>query len=137
MTNPKTVIERMKAKAASRIAALPDDVQNIGAHGEITFIRVDALPDDFISDAAQNGEFIVAHSETGHHHVLDADGVEYMADKEDALVAWARIQREHGAPLKHKRANDTHRTLTIAPGLYKIRHARERDLAGEVRRVAD
>ena len=133
----KSVIDRMKSKAGERIAALPDEVENLGAHGEITFVRVAALPDGFASEAPSNGEFVVAHSETGHHHVLEADGVEYMADKEDALVAWVRIQKEHGAKLTHKRSNDTHRALTIAPGLYKIRHAREEDILGEIRRVAD
>lgn len=74
-----------------------------------------------------------AHSETGHHHVLEAEGVDYMP--EDAMTAWVRIQK--GAKLKHKRSNDTHRTLTIEPGLYRINHAREEDILGEIRQVTD
>lgn len=74
-----------------------------------------------------------AHSETGHHHVLEAEGVEYMP--EDAMTAWVRIQ--NSAKLKHKRSNDTHRTLTIEPGLYRINHAREEDILGEIRQVTD
>lgn len=137
MTEVKNVIDRMKAKAGERISGLSDDVTKLGAHGEITFIRVDALPDGFVSEQATNGEFVVAHSETGHHHVLEAPGVEYMPDREDAMVAWVRIQNGDGAKLKHKRNNDTHRTLTIKPGLYRINHAREEDILGEIRRVAD
>lgn len=137
MSNVKSVIERMKAKAGDRIGGLPDNVSKLGAHGEITFIRVDELPDGFVSEPATNGEFVVAHSETGHHHVLEAAGVEYMPDKEDAMIAWVRIQNGDGAKLKHKRSNDTHRTLTIEPGLYRINHAREEDILGEIRRVAD
>lgn len=132
----QSVIDRLSDRAKVRIAALPDQVSRLGAHGEITFIAVDALPDGFKSQAPDDpGGFIVAHSETGHHHVLAADGVEYMPDREDALVAWVRIVKD--APLIHRRANDTHRTLTIKPGLYRIHHAREEDLLGEVRRVAD
>lgn len=128
----KEVIERMKAKA-SRIKDLPDTITTLGAHGEITLIRVETLPKHFESISPVNGEFIVAHSETGHHHVLEADGVEYMP--EDAMTAWVRIQKE--VSLKHKRSHDTHRTLTIKPGMYRINHAREEDILGEIRRVAD
>jgi len=137
MTEVKSVIDRMKAKAGDRITGLPDNVSKLGAHGEITFVRVDALLDGFAGVPAINGEHIVAHSETGHHHVLEAPGVEYMPDAEDAMVAWVRIQNGDGAKLKHKRSNDTHRTLTIEPGLYRINHAREEDILGEIRRVAD
>lgn len=137
MTEVKSVIDRMKAKASNRIANLPDTFTTVGAHGEITFVRVDALPDGFESISATNGEFVVAHSETGHHHVLEADGVEYMPDREDAMVAWVRIQNGDGAKLSHKRSNDTHGTLTVKPGLYRINHAREEDILGEIRRVAD
>ena len=43
---------------------------NIAAQGDMLLIRIDALPKDAKPALAENGAFILTHSETGHHHIV-------------------------------------------------------------------
>lgn len=139
MTDVQKIISDMQADATPRIAAMDYRIKNYGAQGEVTFQRVDEIPAGYVAAKPDHAAgYIVAHSETGHHHVLEREGVEYFPPvKEDALVAFARIVRESGGPVKHLREHDTHPTTILEPGIWKITHAREEDILGEVRRVQD
>jgi len=133
----KTVIDRMKTKAKARLADMDAKATTLGAQGEIIFERVDAIPDGFSLTQPDGKVHIVAHSETGHHHVIDAEDVERFTSKEDAMTAFLRITGTEPAEIKHLRASDTHPSVFLEPGIWKGRIAREEDLLGEVRRVAD
>ena len=139
MTEVQKIISDMQAQAAPIIAAMDYTVKAYGAQGEVTFQRVSEIPASYVAAKPDHAQgFIVAHSETGHHHVLEREGVEYFPPvKEDALVAFARIVGEAGASVKHLRQHDTHPTIGLTQGIWKITHAREEDILGEVRRVQD
>lgn len=106
------------------------------AQGDLLIRRIDALPEDLQAVAPKNGRHVLAHSETGHDHiVLDRPGVALKADPVDQFRAFLIVE---GGPvdLEHKREFDTHETLRIEPGLYEIRRQREYTPEG-FRRVAD
>lgn len=78
--------------------------------------------------------FIVAHSETGHHHVLESKAPFTVSEKDKQFL----IELFEPAKLVHKKTVDKHNTLTVAPGRYKVVYKNEYDPFQEViRRVTD
>jgi len=105
-----------------------------GIQGDIALTRVESLPADTKKDKTLNGLYVLAHSETGHHHaVLEDQGTLYQTD--DPMVAYLVVDKE--AELKHlKPGNDAHRTVHFDQGVYRINRQREFTPQG-LRRVAD
>lgn len=102
------------------------DFINKAAQGEVRLFRVSKLPDNLKKVEAIAGKFIVAHSETGHHHVIEADDdVEFYDNVEDDLESYLVVKSIIAKQLVHLREFDTHKTLNIPQGIFKIRHARE------------
>ena len=82
-------------------------------HGEVWLQPVDKLPKGKIT---KHDNYVVGHSETGHHHVLESEkefGV--MLDK-----AMLYIQLFEPANLVHKKTVNVHKTLKVPKGIYKI-----------------
>lgn len=69
----------------------------------------------------QHKTFIIAHSETGHDHVLESD-VPFTVSQNDKEFL---IQLFEPAKLVHKKQIDKHKTLPIAPGKYKVVYKNE------------
>lgn len=111
-------------------------IENCAAQGDLYITRVAALPEGIKMTQADGGRYIVAHSETGHHHVVEAEGCHYYEVVEDPLTAYLEVIDATEVTLKHLRAWDTHDPLTIGPGIYRIRRQREYTPEGW-RRVAD
>jgi hypothetical protein len=99
---------------------------NVGAQGDCFLVRVNSLPTGLREACAENGHYIVAHSETGHHHVIEAnlDRVKMFEDPSDPLTAYLMVIADDVA-LEHRRSFDTHEALNPAPGVYKVRRQRE------------
>jgi hypothetical protein len=107
--------------------------KNICAQGDVFIRRIDALPDGLRKIEPENGKIIVTHSETGHHHVMDADDVE-MFQGPDLLTAFLLVRK--ATRLEHLRPHDTHEAIAFSPGKYEVRRQREYVPQG-FRRVAD
>lgn len=91
-------------------------------HGEIVLMPVEELP---AGKTTSHQNFIVAHSETGHHHVLESTGVlEVTEDEREQLY----IKVFGATKLVHKKATDFHPTLEVAEGIYKLYSKTEFDL---------
>lgn len=115
------------------------------AQGEITIRRLGdlprspSLPKGFVPMKAENGHFIVGHSETGHHHVIAEAGttVGVMEKPPEGMrILYAILEKP--LEVKHLRDHDTHETISGDPGIYEIRIAREYDPYAELaRRSAD
>lgn len=104
-------------------------------HGEIMLMPVDTIPESKNNQTNQYDAFIVGHSETGHHHVLESK-VKFELTETDKKELYFRLFEP--AKLVHKKATDKHRTLTIPAGLYKRYHDTEYDPFEKViRDVAD
>ena len=58
--------------------------KTVCAQGDIYIRKIDKLPAGVIPVAAENGRVIVAHSETGHNHVMLAERTKMYRDKADA-----------------------------------------------------
>lgn len=104
------------------------------AQGDIYIQRIDALPDGLTKAAPEkNGKLIVTHSETGHHHVMDAAHVS-MFSNDNPMVCYLYV--EQPTALEHLRQFDTHAPISFQPGNYKVNRQREHTPEGW-RRVED
>lgn len=98
---------------------------NQAAQGDLLFVRVEALPNNLTTVPAEsNGTLIIGHSETGHHHVIEADKVT-MYRLPDEIYECSLVVHEP-ANLLHLRSFDTHETILVPPGTYRVRRQRER-----------
>lgn len=111
-------------------------------HGEAFLSPID--PDEVPKESkkikvTKHTEFIVAHSESGHHHVLEADTkeVEFEAilnTETDELY----FRLFEPAKLKHQKNHDKHKTLDVPKGTYKKYQSFEYDpFTRQVRNVWD
>lgn len=98
--------------------------KKIAAQGDVMFKRVDTLPDGLVEAAKEDGKYIVAHSETGHHHTVLEKHAQLLIDKTNEFIAYLKVDEE-GAVLEHERAFDTHESIRFEPGIYEVRRQRE------------
>lgn len=109
---------------------------NQARQGDVYIKRVESLPEGLRIKSADHGQFIIAHSETGHHHVIDAvEGCEVF-ETDDPLTLYMRVIESTEVVLEHLRSFDTHAPIKFTPGVYRFRLGRERTPEGW-RRVAD
>ena len=112
---------------------------NQAAQGDLLIRRVGAIPAGLVPMSTENGVFIVAHSETGHHHVIEAHPGVIVYDTDDPLVSYLQVIEatdETETLIRHLRTFDTHESIKVAPGNYEIRRQREYAPEGW-RRAAD
>ena len=106
------------------------------AQGDMLIIPIEAIPKTARPATAEGQHFVLAHSETGHHHVIDRAKAEVYEAADDAFVAYIRT-RGSEVEIEHKRDFDTHESLMLAPGHnYEVRRQREYVPEG-FRRAAD
>lgn len=112
------------------------------AQGEITIRRLgDGSKSRNLKDYTplkkEAGKFIIGHSETGHHHVIDAEGATVLVlDKPPEGMRILRAILENPTVLEHQRPYDTHEPILLEPGEYEIRIAREYDPYKELARTS-
>lgn len=82
-------------------------------HGEVVLIPIALLPTN--AQKVFNGkEYIVAHSETGHHHVAVGEVQVFQSGDEFFLKAVKESR------IEHRKTFEQHETKVIHTGLYKI-----------------
>lgn len=111
------------------------------AQGDVLFRRVNAVPANAMPTKVVGRQLIIAHSETGHHHVMvldrkrgDDPAVEMFSSKDNPLLAWLKVNRP--TTLEHHRPFDTHEPILFEPGIYEVRRQREYSPEGW-RQIAD
>lgn len=112
-------------------------IENQGAQGDVLFRRVDKIPKNAKVVKPEAGRIVVAHSETGHHHAIDAHGrdVVMKSVENDPMVCYLQIAGEH-ADVVHYRPHDTHETMRLLNGCWEVRRQREHTPEGW-RRIED
>lgn len=80
-------------------------------HGELTVTPVPYAPKGTVT---KYKKYIAAHSETGHHHVLECDA-EFDQIMTDNGI-YIRLYVE--AKLFHDKSHDIHETKILQPGVY-------------------
>lgn len=100
----------------------------MAAQGDFIIIRIGKLPEGLIKIAPTNGKHIVAHSETGHNHVMEAERVTAYKDAkitDDSKLFEMFFSVEQDTPIEHLRSFDTHETLLVPAGNYIVKRQRE------------
>lgn len=98
--------------------------KEIAAQGDVMFKRVEKMPDGLTPAISENGKYIVAHSETGHHHTVLEKSAQLLIDQTNEFISYLKVD-EGGAILEHERSFDTHDRIKFEPGIYEIRRQRE------------
>lgn len=111
------------------------------AQGEIYARKIDNLPEGLVAFTERDkaGNWIVSHSESGHHHLLGAEGVEVMECTKDVPEGMRILYAIVREPTRlFQDAAHPHEAHDVPPGVYELRIAREFDpLMEQARRVAD
>ena len=109
---------------------------DIVRHGEVILVPVDTVPNE-AELMEESNKYIVAHSETGHHHVLetlDMSKIKVFMHDGDRYLEVPGI-----ANLWHdKTGSNIHKTHDIKPSVYKITIKEEYDyFSNLLRKVRD
>lgn len=112
-------------------------IKTVGFQGDVCFRRVKSVPDGF-SEKAHDGTIVAAHSETGHHHTIDATGVK-LFEGNDPLRCYLMMESVEHCDVVHRRSFDTHETMRLGGGIGSIFEVvRQREYTPEGwRRAAD
>jgi hypothetical protein len=93
------------------------------AQGDMLIIPIKTIPGSAKAAVAEGKHFILAHSETGHHHVIERTKAEVYEAADDAFIAYVKALAL--ADITHQRPFDTHETVQLTPGNYEVRRQRE------------
>lgn len=113
--------------------------KNCAAQGDLMLRRIDKLPEGAKPVTAQKGVFIVAHSETGHNHIIAERPNVKLFTTGDPMVSYLQVIEATEAAetlLEHLRGHDKHETIVIPAGVFELRRQREYTPEGW-RRVED
>lgn len=102
-----------------------------GRQGDLLVMKVTEVPGDFSETKVNGQHFMVAHSESGHHHVVEAEKVQVFEKADDQFCLYIRTLSEE-VELEHlKTGADAHQTIVLMPNeIYKIRRGRENSPLG-------
>ncbi len=110
------------------------------AQGEIYGRKIETLPSNMSPFTEKlNGAWIISHSESGHHHVIDCDGVTVMERTQDVPAGMRILYAIVDQPTQiRQEVADAHEAHNLDEGVYELRIAREYDpFAEQARQVAD
>ena len=112
----------------------------IGQQGEVRVAKLSQLPrvaTKPVAPRSAGAGTIVAHSESGHHHVLTAGTVLEQVENVPAGMRILYAIIENSAELLHE-AHGAHQGQALEPGVYEFRISREFDpFAAKARAVSD
>lgn len=111
----------------------------MAAQGDLLIRRLSSIPKNAIKAKPEQGKYIVAHSETGHNHVIVDRPNVHLYSTDNPMVSYLEVIEAADATetiLEHLRSFDTHESIIINAGIYEIRRQREYTPEGW-RRVED
>lgn len=91
-------------------------------HGENVLIPVSKVPD---GEKSTHISYIVGHSETGHHHVLEAEKqspFDIIINSDEMYISSKQVSN-----LVHRKTHDIHKTVVVNPGFYRVVRKSEYD----------
>jgi hypothetical protein len=110
----------------------------IAAQGDFIIIRINGIPANVERVEPRGEHIVIAHSETGHDHVMLMDRVEAYkpAGVKEVDLYEMFLNVKEPTEINHLRSFDTHETLLVPPGTYQVKRQREYVPEG-FRRAAD
>jgi len=108
-------------------------------HGEVILKPISKLPNE-VKLVEETNKYIVAHSETGHHHILETKEKSDMSKFK--VYSWngeTYLKVPEISELWHQKSGtDTHKPHIITPSIYKVVIKKEFDyFAKIIRQVRD
>lgn len=104
-------------------------------HGEVIITPIDTLPEK-LSLVEENMSIIVAHSETGHHHVLGTKVLDKKIKLFKTDIGDMYLDVPVDSELWHEKSGvDVHTPHKVKSGLYKINLKKEFDYFAKVLRI--
>lgn len=107
-------------------------VNRVAFQGDVCIKRLRCLPRGVRQNfkRVDTARKVVAHSETGHHHVIDDTGVVMFESPTDPLIAYLMLDSVTETRLVHLRGHDTHGALSLAcrgteKAVFKVTRQRE------------
>lgn len=97
--------------------------KNQAAQGDCLITRVATIPEGFVIDSQKDSNYVVAHSETGHNHVMESKDIDFYTSANDPLMIYLVVNK--ATPVRHLRSFDTHEPLSVPPGIFRINRQRE------------
>jgi hypothetical protein len=92
------------------------------AQGDCNIFKIDEIPAGIpLAEKDELGRYVLAHSETGHSHVIDGNTVRVY--EQDEFISYLDVQEESN--VVHLRSFHTHDPITLPPGKYRIARQRE------------
>ena len=92
--------------------------------GDLMIRRITCLPTGVKPTASEKGFHILAHSETGHHHVIESRAANRFIDEANQFISYLSVLSD--AEVRHLRDFDTHGALEVEAGyIYEVRNQRE------------
>ncbi len=99
-----------------------DFIPPYSAQGDLNIFICERIPSGTIEiEPEKDGNFILAHSETGHNHVIDGSCVRVFEENE--FISYLEVKKDSN--VIHLRSFDTHKTLRLPEGKYRITRQRE------------
>lgn len=100
-------------------------------HGENAIMPVEKVPEGL--EWHTETKTIIGHSESGHHHLLEAaKGTEYEVAELNGVL-YLRLMGK--ARVIHKKSFDIHETVILDPGIYEVKHKLEYDPFAQIRKA--
>lgn len=96
-------------------------------HGENFLLPVSEVP---VGEFSKHTKFVIAHSETGHNHLLVSEIPFEVMEETEKHDLYVRLFEP--TKLVHEKTFDIHETEILAPGDYAIFHKTEYDPFAEV-----
>jgi len=97
-----------------------DTTRKAHVQGDCYLVPIKAVPADAKPMQSENGQFIITHSETGHHHVvMERPDVRQFSGM-DIFRGFLEISGDEPAELVHLRDHHTHAPQSIEPGAWLI-----------------
>lgn len=109
-----------------------DFIAPYSAQGDLNIFSCDVIPENLQEKEPENGQHVLAHSETGHNHVIDGNTVRVFEENE--FISYLEVKE--ASNVVHLRSFDTHETIRLPEGKYRITRQREYTPEG-FRRAAD
>lgn len=102
--------------------------KNKCAQGDVFIQKIKKLPANLKKVEPEGDKIIVTHSETGHHHLMEAEDVEMYMDPNNPLIAFLEVEKP--TELVHMRSFDTHKPILFDKGTYQINRQQEFGVEG-------
>ena len=94
--------------------------------GDLWIKKFDMIPPGLEEAQAKGADHIIAHSESGHHHVLEAATTRVLHDPQDPLTLWVQTGPQD-VNLRHEKIGPSaHLPVVLkANSVFRIRRGRE------------